>query len=204
MSIEHKSLKDEILHIIRRSTLPLDSGEIYERCTLAEEIKRVSDALWVLRTEGKIEFAPGDGRKRYVMATGVSAQVPADKPEYMPLIDIPSLGVPVAPQADLGVSLNGAAGKTVRAKRVPADHPASGSKVIEAPATPAAKASPRCDQVASLLPTDAERLADVIISRLRPLLSQPMSAVIESLAAPAPMATIHIHIAQVDFHLGGL
>jgi len=79
MTIQHKSLKHEILFVLGRASGPLDSAEIYERCELAEEIKRVSDALWILRNEGKIAFAEGEGRKRYVLADGVTAPAPAGK-----------------------------------------------------------------------------------------------------------------------------
>lgn len=167
MTIQHKSLRDEILYILGRASEPLDSGQIYERCTLAEEVKRVSDALWILRTDGKIAFAEGDGRKRYVLASGVAAPAPAGKagrqaetPAEPGLlkIDIPTLGDP-------GVSLNGAAGKTQRAKadKPKADHLAGAGKLIQV-----------VDVDAS-----AARLADAMLSKNRQQLRRP--------AEPAPL-----------------
>lgn len=162
MSVEHKSLRDEVLFIIGRASEPLDSGQIYERCELAEEVKRVSDALWVLRTDGKIAFAEGEGRKRYVLASGVAAPAPAGKAGRqavtpaepgLPKIDIPTLGDP-------GISLNGAAGKTQRAKadEPKADHLAGAGKLIQV-----------VDVDAS-----AARLADAMIAKSRVQLAPGM------------------------------
>ena len=38
MSVQHKSLRDEILFVVGRSSLPINSGEIYERVELADEM----------------------------------------------------------------------------------------------------------------------------------------------------------------------
>lgn len=122
MSFEHKTLRDEILFVIGRSTTPLNSGEIFERAKLADDIKQVSKALWALKDDEKIVREPGDGRARYSLAEGQRAPAPAGKagrskavkaenaaqPTELPTRDIPPLN-------DLGHGLNGAAGKTQRA-----------------------------------------------------------------------------------------
>lgn len=170
MTVQHKSLRDEILFILGRASEPLDSGQIYERCTLAEEVKRVSDALWILRTDGKIAFAEGDGRKRYVLASGVAAPAPAGKAGRqavtpaepgLPKIDIPTLGDP-------GISLNGAAGKTkadkpkadkfAPARSTPPDtHPAGGL---------GAASAGKLIQVVDI-DASAARLADAMLAKSR-------------------------------------
>lgn len=204
MTVEHKSLRDEILFILGRSSSPLDSGQIYERCELAEEIKRVSDALWVLRTEGKIAFAAGEGRKRYVLAKGVATPAPAGKAGR--------------PAADPGLSLDGAAGSARRAPDAPSAgvQPAVESDpnplpVVDIP-TLGEAAPPACpDPVEGLFDerveglaagSNAERLADAIIARLKRQLA-PTPCELEA-AAGLDRLSIHIHIEQVDFHLGGL
>lgn len=156
MSVQHKSLKDEILFIVGRASEPLDNSQIYERCELAEEVKRVSDALWVLRTEGKIAFAEGEGRKRYVLANGTSAPAPAGKAgrqaaAALPVIDIPTL-------SDPGISLDGTAGKAQRG-------PAKKSKF----AADAGKVMLRGIDVDA----SAARLADAMIAKSRVQLSAP-------------------------------
>lgn len=182
MTIQHKSLKDEILFILGRASEPLDSGQIYERCTLAEEVKRVSDALWILRTDGKIAFAEGDGRKRYVLAKGTHAPAPAGKagrpetsaapaasptvsygfPLTAPAVEIPTLGDP-------GIGLDGVAGKTRRAKadKPKADHIAQAGKMVDPNASSLDDAgiSRGLDLVEDRL--NDERLADALIAKNR-------------------------------------
>lgn len=168
MTVQHKSLRDEVLFIIGRSSSQLDSSQIYERCELAEEVKRVSDALWVLRTEGKIAFAEGEGRKRYVLAKGTATPAPAgkagrqaaapapttgDAAATLPVIDIPTL-------ADPGISLDGTAGKAQRG-------PAKKSKF--AGAADAGKVMLRGIDVDA----SAARLADAMIAKSRVQLSAP-------------------------------
>jgi hypothetical protein len=153
MSVEHKSLRDEILFVVGRSSLPLNSGEIYERVTLADEMKQVSNALFQLHAAGKLQRIEGEGRVRYALASGVATPAPAGKagrPETSaasaaepPRLDIPAIGDP-------GIGLDGAAGK-------------------------ARRANPRGEQVAKLLDTDAERLADALIATSREQLDGPKS-----------------------------
>lgn len=246
MTVQHKTLKDEILFILGRASEPLDIGQIYERCTLAEEIKRVSDALWILRTDGKIAFAEGDGRKRYVLATGIAAPAPAGKagrsarmpvigvdskpalPLYGPIcnpirpfaepgeppkIDIPTIGDP-------GIGLNGAAGKTQRAnqrgkqvatladtdaERLADAATAKGLDLVEQHAGPEvsgdgyARAKNSAHVEARM---SDERLADAILARLKRQLA-PTLCELEA-AAGMDRMNVHIHIDQVDVHLGGL
>lgn len=79
MTMQHKSLRDEILFVVGRSSLPLNSGEIYERVELADEMKQVSNALFQLTAAEKLTRVEGEGRVRYVLAEGVSAPAPAGK-----------------------------------------------------------------------------------------------------------------------------
>lgn len=121
MSVQHKTLRDEILFVLGRANAPLDSGEIFERAKLADYTEQVSKALWALKDDEKVVRAPGDGRARYTLAEGQRAPAPAGKagrskavqaddaqPAELPMIDLP-------PLSDIGHSLNGAAGKTRRA-----------------------------------------------------------------------------------------
>ncbi|GBL46245.1 hypothetical protein SFMTTN_2058 [Sulfuriferula multivorans] len=77
MSEQHKSLRDEILFVLGRASAPLNTGEIYERCQLAEEVKAVANAVWGLRTAGKIELIDAPGRKAYKLADGTKVPAPA-------------------------------------------------------------------------------------------------------------------------------
>jgi hypothetical protein len=79
MSVEHKSMRDEVLFVIGRASEPLDSGKIYERCELADEMKQVSNAIFQLKAAGKIVNAEGEGRARYLLASGTPAPAPAGK-----------------------------------------------------------------------------------------------------------------------------
>jgi hypothetical protein len=100
MSVEHKSLRDEVLFVIGRASEPLDSGKIYERCELADEMKQVSNAIFQLKAAGKIVNAEGEGRARYVLASGTSAPAPAGK-AGRPAAEIPVLGTHAEkPKAD--------------------------------------------------------------------------------------------------------
>jgi hypothetical protein len=174
MTMQHESLRDEIVFVIGRSSLPLDSGEIYERVELADEMKQVSNALYQLTAAGKLARVEGDGRVRYVLADGVAAPAPAGKAGR------PTDAAPAtAPLADPGISLEGAAGKTQRAKA--ADHIPQAGKMVE---------------------PSAESLADAILAKLRKQLSA--QAIHSDLLESPPAPIINIHIEQVDIHLGGL
>lgn len=101
-----RTLRDEVLYILGRSTAPLNGSEIYERATLADEMKQVSNAIFQLTESRKISRIVGDGRARYVLAKGTATPAPAGKAGR--------------PAADPGLSLDGAAGGAQRAPdRVP-------------------------------------------------------------------------------------
>ncbi len=177
MTVQHKSLRDEILFVVGRSSIALNGSEIYERCELAEEMKQVSNALFQLKDIGKIVAAEGEGRPRYVLADGVAAPAPAGKAGR------PTEAAPApAPLADPGIGLEGAAGKTQRAKaeEPKADHIPQAGKMVE---------------------PSAENLADAIIARLKKHFTR-LEDELEIIPGHTP--TIHIHIEQVDIHLGGL
>ncbi|MHB1053497.1 MAG: hypothetical protein ACYCZT_10570 [Thiobacillus sp.] len=105
MTVEHKSLRDEVLFIIGRATAPLDGSEIYERATLADEMRQVSNAIFQLKAAKKIGRVEGEGRARYTLAKGTAALAPAGKAGR--------------PAADPGLSLDGAAGGARRAPDAP-------------------------------------------------------------------------------------
>jgi hypothetical protein len=94
MSVEHKSLRDEILFVIGRASAPLSSGEIYERCDLADEMKQVSNALFQLHAAEKITRNKDDGKLTYTLNKGVSAPAPAGKAGRPAAVEIPVLGTP--------------------------------------------------------------------------------------------------------------
>lgn len=194
--IQHTSLKAELLYLIGRATTPLSCAELYDKCELADDITKVAKALANLQSDGKIVRVEGEGRARYKLAPGVVAPAPAGKmgrskavqtadaagvPPAQPL-DIPTL-------ADPGIGLEGAAGKTQRAK---ADKPKAD------PVPRAGKMAGGCDEGLA----DAVILADAIIAKLRKQLSE--QAIPSDLLEASPAPTINIHIEQVDIHLGGL
>ena len=194
MTVQHKSLEDEILFLLGRSSTPLDVGQLYERAELAEEIKQVSNALYRMKAAKKITRVEFESRRCYKLADGVAAPAPAGKAGRpvaaapaegaglltvgygIPPADIPAIGDP-------GISLDGTAGKTQRAKPVKpkADHVAAAGKEIE---------------------PSAEDLADAILAKTKRLFA-PMPIELGTTAEPVQVH-IHIHIEQVDFHLGGL
>lgn len=214
--IQHKSLRDEVLYIIGRASAPMHSLEIYERAKMADEVEQVSKALWALNDAGKITRIDGAGRARYKLADGVAAPAPAGKAgrskavqaddaaaARAPLTGIRPAAEPGLPVLDIPTlgdepGLGGQAGKTVR--RAKADPVEKGLDLVES----ALKDSPAQVSVKEALAgkqpgADAARLADAIIARLKQSFA-PIEAELEATAAPS----IHIHIEQVDIHLGGL
>lgn len=197
MKIQHKSLKAELLYLIGRATAPLSCIDLYEKCELADEVAQVAKALANLQTDTKIERVPGEGRARYALAQGVSASAPAGKTgrskavqaddaaaQAGPITGIrpqaesisPAVEIPVL--GDPGTGLNGAAGKAQRGRP-------AGKPVV---------------QQAAL---NSEKLADAMLAKLREQLGLQVRELAEiSTDAAAPI--IHIHIEQVDIHLGGL
>lgn len=205
---QHKSLRDEILWVIGRASAPLDSGQIYERCTLADEIKRVSDALWFLRDSKKIKALDGEGRKRYVLADGKHAEVaktvskesPAPA-ENAPIAGFKPAGVPAAPAITIPVLGEAKPPRGPYRKRQAKAAPAA-DQVIK----PVADQAP--DQVIKPGPDtvgfgySSGKIADAMIADLRARLRKQMPVADSPSDAAAPV--IHIHIEQVDIHLGGL
>lgn len=208
--IKHPNLKAELLYLLGRASAPLSGAELYERCELADEIAKVAKALANLQSDGKIVRVPGDGRARYKLADGVAAPAPAGKEGRSkavqaddagsrpltgvrpaadrqeagpPRLDIPSL-------ADQIGSLSGGAGKTVRRGIAPAGQPATSDDEV----------AKGLDQVEAQL--QAARLADAILARVKRQLA-PTLCELEA-AAGLDRLHVHVHIEQVDIHLGGL
>lgn len=213
MTIQHKSLRDEILFVIGRASEPLDSGQIYERCELADEIKQVSQALWGLKEAKKLTVVEGSGRPRYVLANGVSAPAPAGKAGRSKAAQ--KNDAATAKPADAaglltvgyGMPLTGtrpAPESTPPALDIPTlgDRPADSGKPVpsEAVAADDAAIAKGLDLVEAQL--SSERLADAILARLKRQLA-PTLCELEA-AAGMDRVNVHIHIEQVDFHLGGL
>lgn len=167
MSVQHPNLKAELLYLIGRATAPMSSADLYEKCELADEIVQVSKAISNLVADGKVVRVEGEGRARYALAAGVAAPAPAGKAGRSKAVqaddaksgqlltsarplDIPTL-------ADPGVGLQGAAGKTQRARpaKPEADHIAGAGNMVHLP-----------DQTAS-----AERMADGMLAKARAQLS---------------------------------
>lgn len=201
--IQHPSLKAELLYLIGRASAPLSCAELYEKCELAEEIAKVAKALNNLQSDKNIVPIKGEGGTRYKLADGVAATAPAGKVGRPPVADPDA-----APAAQRAVP-----------KPKPQQKPAPALEIPTLGATP----GPRGEQVAKLLDTDAERLADaatargldlvearladerladVIIARLKRQLA-PTLCELEA-AVGMDRLNVHIHIEQVDVHLGGL
>lgn len=181
MTIQHKSLRDEVLFIIGRATAPLSCNEIYERCELADEVDQVSKSVWSLKNEEKIVRVEGEGRARYKLATGIAAPAPAGKE-----------GRSKAVQKDDAAAAQPA--------------PLTGIRPDAEPARPAPAAAADDEISKGLDLVEArlkdERLADAIIARLKLQLA-PTLCELEA-AVGMDRLNVHIHIEQVDFHLGGL
>lgn len=213
MTMQHTSLKGELLYLIGRATTPLSCADLYEKCELADEVAKVAKALANLQSDGKIVRVEGDGRARYKLAPGVTAPAPAGKKGRSRAVQADDAaraaarpapteaGLPVLDThtlADPGIGLGGAAGKTQRATASLAD---TDPAILRAGATAAAKhvlAKPDMHKASR----GDESLADAIIAKLRKQLSEQSMPLQLPEASPAPI--IHIHIEQVDVHLGGL
>jgi hypothetical protein len=194
MTMQHKSLEDEILFLLGRSSTPLDVGQLYERVELADEIKQVSNAIYRMKATKKIAPTAFEGRRAYKLADGVAAPAPAGKagrptdaaPAAAPLGDV--VGLP----GDTSVVV-GAAGKATLAD--------TDQAILRAGAAAAAdRVLGKADKHKAS--RGDESLADAIIAKLRKQLSK--QAIPSELLESSPAPIIHIHIEQVDIHLGGL
>lgn len=208
-AIQHASLRAEILYLIGRSSAPLDCTELYEKCELADEISKVATALSNLKTDKKIVRVPGEGRARYKLAEGIPAPASAGKAGRRRVEDpdaAPAAPGPTAPAASAEMV---AALKTSRplAERGRGDAAKPGKKTerekgkIEAAFHRAKKSTAR-----DFAPSDAA-LADAIIARLKTDLGLMLRPSIGEQIEAEPGAVgmnIHVHIEQVDIHMGGL
>lgn len=180
---------EEILHIIRNAPGPIGSADIYDKCKSIETIGDVSSRLKQLLDKGKVvreEITTANNRKGFAYSLPNPDAAPADPDAGRPTAGIPLTGIrpmDTPTLGDPGISLGGAAGKTKRAKPVKpnADHVAAAGKVIE---------------------SSAEDLADAILAKTKRLFA-PMPIELATTSEPLQVH-IHIHIEQVDFHLGGL
>lgn len=218
--IKHTTLKGELLYLIGRASAPLSGAELYERCELADEIAKVAKALANLQSDGKIVRVPGEGRARYKLADGVAAPAPAGK-----------IGRSKAVQADDShtrpARIVVAPDETKPAPGLPAiDIPAPRESAppyrekgrIEAALRRAEKGAAERSEPAAAKPTEddeiargldqveehvkAARLADAILARVKRQLA-PTLCELEA-AAGLDRLHVHVHIEQVDIHLGGL
>ncbi|MDA8254162.1 MAG: hypothetical protein M0Z99_00755 [Betaproteobacteria bacterium] len=210
--IQHKSLRDEVLYVIGRATAPLSGPEIYERCELADEMKQVSDALFQLKDAEKIVRVEGEGRARYKLAAGVMAPAPAGK-AGRPHVADPDAAPPKAkapaparsaarPAAKpslpvIDIPPPGYAADTQLTEREKGRVEAALHRAEKGSAAPAVLAEP----VEAQRSADT-RLADAIIARLKRDLA-PTLCEMEA-ASGLDRLNVHVHIEQVDIHLGGL
>lgn len=219
--IKHTSLKGELLYLIGRATAPMSGTELYDRCELADEIATVSKALANLQSDGKIIRAKGEGRARYILAPGIAAPAPAGKggrPHRDDETARPSpLHIPTLAESIAAMSAGEDAMQTnddampVIHDLPPPPEPAIGAESrplserekgkIEAAFRRAQKCTAR-----EFAPSDAS-LADAIIARLKTDLGPMLRPYIgESIEAEAGVGglSVHVHIEQIDIHMGGL
>lgn len=197
--VKHTTLKAELLYLIGRATAPMSSDELYERCELADEMKQVSNALFQLKDDEKIVRAPGEGRARYMLAPGVAAPAPAGK-----------VGRPGITDPDAAQPRPSRQASTADSTGLPKiEIPPLGSATPQKPADKRDRATPQARQAGrrTACPSSDAALADAIIARLKrdlePLLRPSVSQALE-VTSGADGLTIHVHIDQVDVHLGGL
>lgn len=224
--IQHKSLKDELLYLIGRASAPLSSADLYEKCELADEVAKVAKAVANLQSDGKIVRVTGEGRARYTLAPGVDAPAPAGKTGRSKAVqkdDAARGAAQTPPAAAAGIeipTLGTAAARKPKADRIVVKAvPITGLRPAAEPSLPAIDIPPHddaeiaqgLDQVEQHLSgagkadapgADASRLADAIIARLKRQLAP--SFVGMDLADGLDRIAVHIHIEQIDFHLGGL
>ena len=182
------SPNEEILSIIRYAPGPIDTASIYDKCKSIENIKDVSSRLSALYNQGKLarsEIVTPNNRKGFAYSIPEKGSVANG--EALPMI--PDLPPPPEPASASAVS-------------VPEEPLTPREKgKIEAAFRRAQKSSAR-----EFAPSDAS-LADAIIARLKIDLGPMLRPYIgESIEAETRVAgpSIHVHIDQVDIHLGGL
>ncbi len=215
--IKHTTLKGELLYLIGRASSPLSSAELYERSELADEIVKVSKALANLQNDGKIVRVEGPGRARYKLADGVAAPAPAGKAGRSKAEQKDDTGAPAKPDDAAGLLTVGYGKPLTGIRPAPEAGPpaldipglgdhlaglggAAGQTVRREPEVDDEAVAKGLDQVERQL--EAGHLADAIIARLKRQLA-PTLAEMEA-AIGLDRLNVHIHIEQVDIHLGGL
>lgn len=196
---QHPSLKAELLYLIGRATSPLSSADLYERCELADDVIKVSKALANLQADSKVVRVEGPGRARYKLADGVATPAPAGKAGRSKAVqqdDAAQAAAPIRPAADPGLPR-----LDIPAGGVAPTVPAEPRTMREKGRVEAAFQRAKKDTARELAPSDAA-LADAIIANLKRRLAPQLGGLATSVGVE-PLA-VHIHIDQVDIHLGGL
>lgn len=182
------SPNEEILSIIRYAPGPIDTASIYDKCKSVENIKDVSSRLSQLYNQGKLartEILTANNRKgfSYSIPQKIAQKDRAGQDGALPVI--PDLPPPPEPSID--------------AESKPIAEREKGK--IEAAFHRAKKSTAR-----EFAPSDAS-LADAIIARLKtdlgPMLRPYIGEPIEAVTGVGGLS-VHVHIEQVDVHLGGL
>jgi hypothetical protein len=174
------SPNEEIISIIRYAPGPIDTASIYDKCKSVENIKDVSSRLSALYNQGRLartEIVTANNRKGF--AYSIPQKTAATNDDALPVI--PDLPPPPDGESEP---------RTPREKGQ-----------IEAAFRRAQKSTAR-----EFATSDAS-LADAIIARLKTDLGPMLRPYIgESIEAETGVVgpSVHIHIDQIDIHLGGL
>lgn len=184
---------EEILQIIRYAPGPIGASAIYEKCKSIESISDVSSRLSQLFNQGKLkreEVITANNRK----ALAYSIPKPGEAESAAPA------AAPSAPAAPAAAATDAAA----PAAAAPAATKTRGKAKDKDKVTP--KAALQGAGTIHMLPgIDAGRIADAILAKTREQLTRQMSTPRPAQAeAAVPAFEIHVHIEQVDIHLGGL
>lgn len=192
---------EEILQIIRYAPGPIGASAIYEKCKSIESISDVSSRLSQLHAQGKVareEITTPNNRNGFAYTLPKPAAVHAES------------DAATDPETDTA-----APAPAPKAKRTPRSRPdpvangldqpeaalkGSAAAVLPAPIPTAVRPGrPEGNAPAEGLPgADPARLADAILARLRRQLAPAQAA---DAGIPASMS---IHIAHLEIHLGGL
>ena len=202
MSIQHPTLKAEVLYVIGRATAPLSTPEIYDRCEQAEDVAQISKAVWQLANEGRIERIDGEGRARYRLVDGQKAPAPAGK-----------AGRSKAVQRDDAKRESTAAmaeicGRKNMRRSDPANPPAPAEKNTVAEAEKMVAATLRELAAEYSAPPESTSnkadasLADAILARLKrdlaPVFGKPVVSDLDISTAPG---IITINVERVEIHI---